>query len=56
MDTSKSTETAHQRLSRILNMGKYGDRLALELLDLYLDEWLASGEDLTPWRAANRVG
>lgn len=30
--------TAHERLSRLLNMGAYGERLAQEILDQYLHE------------------
>ena len=49
--TNASTEvkTAHQRLSQMFNMGKYGERLAYEILDQYLNEWLDSDEDLDPW-------
>ena len=44
--------TAHERLAKILNMGKYGERLAYEILDQYLNEWLDSEEDLDPWIAS----
>ena len=38
-------ETAHQRLSRMFNIGKYGEELAQEILDQYIlevsrDEWI----------------
>lgn len=51
MDMPKSKETAHQRLSRMLGMGQFGREIALEILNQFLDEWLDSDEDLTPWRA-----
>ena len=48
-------ETAHQKLSRMLNMGKFGEELALEILVQFLNEWLDSDEDLTPWLIAQGV-
>lgn len=44
------TETAHARLARLLNMGKYGEQLAYEILDQHIEDWLASEEDLEPWK------
>ena len=34
----RPTETAHQKLSRMLNMGKFGEELAQEILDQYMRE------------------
>ena len=55
MDTPRTTETAHVRLTRMLGMGKYGEELALEILVQFLNEWLDSDEDLTPWLIAQGV-
>lgn len=32
-------ETAKERLTRMFNMGKYGENLAQEILDQAIEEW-----------------
>lgn len=39
MDMPKSKETAHQRLSRMFGMGKFGEEMAQEILDQYVVEY-----------------
>lgn len=56
MEPMEITETAHARLSRMFNMGKFGNELAYQILDQYINEWLDSEMDLDPWiESQNRV-